>query len=260
MAAKLYGSTGLVSAETKYDGERMQIHLELPASFSSSTPSSTSANASGRLGGKARAEDEIKLWIYSKSGRNSTWDRFQMHPLIFAALGMAPTLAARVAGHEPDLHEVEPLDWELLLERITEVEKQEQAPFGEARAQASKRSPPRRSVVLEGEMVAWDETRGHVAEFYKIQRLKNEQGERLAVRSKYHPSRFLSGAGQTRIDDAAAERSKQELENMRAKRVEKIRQKQAESREEIRRQILQDIEMGLEVEDMDAEIEKRLER
>jgi DNA ligase 4 len=46
---------GIVWAEHKYDGERMQIHLNL----------------------KLPEREQIK--IFSKSGRDSTWDRRDLH-------------------------------------------------------------------------------------------------------------------------------------------------------------------------------------
>ncbi|PSR73821.1 hypothetical protein PHLCEN_2v10391 [Hermanssonia centrifuga] len=47
-----------VWAETKYDGERTQIHVEV------------------------RPDGTSKITIFSKSGRNSTWDRFAIHSYV----------------------------------------------------------------------------------------------------------------------------------------------------------------------------------
>lgn len=51
-------------AETKYDGERAQIHVEIFADRSS------------------------HITIFSKSGRNSTQDRYAVHSIIRKTLGL----------------------------------------------------------------------------------------------------------------------------------------------------------------------------
>ncbi|KAI0051858.1 hypothetical protein FA95DRAFT_1533769 [Auriscalpium vulgare] len=96
-----------VWAETKYDGERAQIHVRVSSSGSA----------------------DIK--IVSKSGRDSTLDRYALHPLIKRALGL-------------------PSDDDLL------------------------KNNPRtdgadvKSVIVEAEMVAFDDVRGCVDEFWRI--------------------------------------------------------------------------------------------
>jgi DNA ligase-4 len=52
-----------VWAETKYDGERAQIHVEV------------------------LEDGSPRIKIFSKSKRDSTWDRFGLHGIIFEALG-----------------------------------------------------------------------------------------------------------------------------------------------------------------------------
>ncbi|KAH9840015.1 uncharacterized protein C8Q71DRAFT_745448 [Rhodofomes roseus] len=59
---RLLHSSKKVWAETKYDGERTQIHLDIEG-------------------------DRPRITIYSKSGRNSTFDRIAIHPLILEAIG-----------------------------------------------------------------------------------------------------------------------------------------------------------------------------
>lgn len=71
---------GPVACETKYDGERLQVHVDLalPA--------------------------PLQIQIFSKSTRDSTLDRHRLLPVIRASLGLAlpacadPLLAARVGG------------------------------------------------------------------------------------------------------------------------------------------------------------------
>ncbi|KAF7294439.1 DNA-LIGASE-A3 domain-containing protein [Mycena kentingensis (nom. inval.)] len=63
-ALKAFCSSEQVWAETKYDGERAQIHVQLVPS------------------GKPR------ITIFSKSLRDSTWDRYGVHSLILESLGL----------------------------------------------------------------------------------------------------------------------------------------------------------------------------
>ncbi|KAF8159724.1 hypothetical protein B0H34DRAFT_704613 [Crassisporium funariophilum] len=57
----------IVWAETKYDGERAQIHVEM------------------------RADGSPHITIFSKSKRDSTYDRHAIHSIILAALGLSQT-------------------------------------------------------------------------------------------------------------------------------------------------------------------------
>ncbi|THU99167.1 DNA ligase/mRNA capping enzyme, partial [Dendrothele bispora CBS 962.96] len=63
-ALKILGSSDLVYAETKYDGERAQIHVELVDGT------------------------DPRLTIFSKSQRDSTLDRIALHPIIIRCLGL----------------------------------------------------------------------------------------------------------------------------------------------------------------------------
>ncbi|KAJ3343899.1 hypothetical protein HDU93_005182 [Gonapodya sp. JEL0774] len=66
-----------IVAELKYDGERCQIHVDLEAT------------------------DPVKtLQIWSKSGRNSTFDRFRSHHIILAGIGISPKTLATLAVDE----------------------------------------------------------------------------------------------------------------------------------------------------------------
>ena len=140
MAAHVFGDAGIISAETKYDGERMQIHVELPAPEDQS--------------------DQICIKIFSKSGRDSTWDRVETHAIILAALGIDPLQARRVKGRDlitmPNEHLIE--EYEALLSERFQT-------LGLAGGDTGQKKTVRRRVILEGEMVAWDETRNQVAEF-----------------------------------------------------------------------------------------------
>ncbi|ORX37868.1 hypothetical protein BD324DRAFT_650411 [Kockovaella imperatae] len=62
---KRYGpAVGTIWAETKYDGYRMQIHVEV------------------------KSDNDIRITIFSKSKRNATIDRIHTHSIILAALGL----------------------------------------------------------------------------------------------------------------------------------------------------------------------------
>ncbi|KIJ55558.1 hypothetical protein M422DRAFT_240172 [Sphaerobolus stellatus SS14] len=74
-ALSFFGGESEVWVETKYDGERMQIHIDL-----------------------SKDESE-QITIYSKSKRNSTQDRMGAHPIIRAALGLP---------QDPDIHLIYP--------------------------------------------------------------------------------------------------------------------------------------------------------
>ena len=58
-----------VWAEIKYDGERAQIHVEV------------------------QPKGSPKITIFSKSKRDSTWDRAAVHPIICEALGLTGSSA-----------------------------------------------------------------------------------------------------------------------------------------------------------------------
>ncbi|KAH7913070.1 DNA ligase/mRNA capping enzyme, partial [Hygrophoropsis aurantiaca] len=62
-AIDILKTSGRIWAETKYDGERAQIHIK-------------------RIG-----DEPAQISIFSKSKRNSTVDRYALHPIILEALG-----------------------------------------------------------------------------------------------------------------------------------------------------------------------------
>ncbi|KDQ61659.1 hypothetical protein JAAARDRAFT_31124 [Jaapia argillacea MUCL 33604] len=64
-ALRLFKSSHCVWAETKYDGERAQIHVEIIEG------------------------EQPRIKIFSKSKRDSTWDRIAIHPIICRALGLS---------------------------------------------------------------------------------------------------------------------------------------------------------------------------
>ncbi|TFK51622.1 DNA ligase/mRNA capping enzyme [Heliocybe sulcata] len=109
-ALQQFAATNRIWAETKYDGERAQIHVQV---LSDGTPGIT---------------------IYSKSRRDSTMDRFAVHPIILRSLGFEdsdgsrPRLSPRKRSH-------------------TKI---------------------RKSIVLEAEMVAFCEETNKIDEFYHI--------------------------------------------------------------------------------------------
>lgn len=101
------GLVGEVAVETKYDGERLQIHIDMDLTW----------------------ERQIK--IFSKSGRDSTHTRSKLLPTIRRGLG---------------------LEWN--------------------RINADLRSVPRR-MIIEGEMVPYDEDAGGIAEFWTLASVKS---------------------------------------------------------------------------------------
>ncbi|GAA5989589.1 hypothetical protein JCM10908_000545 [Rhodotorula pacifica] len=107
---------GLVAVETKYDGERVQLHVDL------SLP----------------ADRQIK--IFSKSGRDSTLDRKRLIPVIKAALGLR---------HDPSEDETD----------TTLAEYRKSALFARI---------PHQKLILEGEMVPFDEETQSIAEFWRL--------------------------------------------------------------------------------------------
>ncbi|QRV88820.1 ATP-dependent DNA ligase [Ceratobasidium sp. AG-Ba] len=125
-------------AEVKYDGERMQIHVD----FSKPV--------------------QEQITIFSKNKRDSTWDRAGTHPIIQAALGLPPD-SKRPGIIVPSL----------LVERMTNKNSEDR----------SKHTPEtlpgvgeptrvvRKSVILECEMVAYDELRGKIDEFWRVRSL-----------------------------------------------------------------------------------------
>ncbi|KAM0787656.1 hypothetical protein ACM66B_003720 [Microbotryomycetes sp. NB124-2] len=109
---------GSVAVETKYDGERLQVHVDL------SKPS------------------HQQIQIFSKSKRDSTEVRIRMLPIVRAALG--------VRAESYDRH-LQPL----LIERLESTENE--TPF----------SCPTR-IILEGEMVPFNEDERRIDEFWKL--------------------------------------------------------------------------------------------
>ncbi|OCH96368.1 hypothetical protein OBBRIDRAFT_830240 [Obba rivulosa] len=105
---ELLKDSDIVWAETKYDGERTQIHVQLEPT-----------NAAP------------KITIYSKSGRDSTLDRFAVHSVICDALG----LSALSTSHSTPKRAV------------------------------------KRNIILEAEMVAFSDTLNRIDEFWRIRSL-----------------------------------------------------------------------------------------
>ncbi|KPV75538.1 uncharacterized protein RHOBADRAFT_53505 [Rhodotorula graminis WP1] len=111
---------GEVAVETKYDGERLQIHIDL---------------------GLPPLE---QIRIFSKSGRDSTDTRHLLLPIIRASLDLPLDPLSRA---------MHPLLYDRLL------------------ASASSRAPtafPPSRLILEGEMVPYDESRSRIDEFWKL--------------------------------------------------------------------------------------------
>ncbi|EMD39194.1 hypothetical protein CERSUDRAFT_122630 [Gelatoporia subvermispora B] len=106
---KLLTNSRMVWAETKYDGERTQIHVELDPARPASP----------------------KITIYSKSGRESTLDRFAVHSIICDALGLSGNSAASIIS----------------------------------------KCMVKRNIILEAEMVAFSDTLGRIDEFWRIRSL-----------------------------------------------------------------------------------------
>ncbi|KAG0144175.1 hypothetical protein CROQUDRAFT_134532 [Cronartium quercuum f. sp. fusiforme G11] len=108
--------SGEVWAEIKYDGERMQIHVDM-----------------------TKPKDQ-QIQIFSKSHRNSTKERIKTVVPIRAALGLDSESPTKLSIDHP-----RPRDKTLII-----------------------------SGIFEAEMVAWDMSRGHVDEFWRISELKNK--------------------------------------------------------------------------------------
>lgn len=237
MAANILGNAGKVSAETKYDGERMQIHLELFDRPAAAIPSEL---------------PPYRITIYSKSGRDSTVDRRETHPIILAALGIDPNATkkdATISGvGDRNTYDPDRTSYELLSQRFAQSNSQHLGgnSTGDATG-ASVSHPyetPRRSVVLEGEMVAWDETRGCVAEFHKIAQLKASTVHFLAASKR---SKNAKQGPNTR-------------EEFVREQVEKWQKRMADFRRQMRDQIEDDVANGCVVDDIEAEIERRFEQ
>lgn len=75
-ALSYFKDSTTVWAETKYDGERAQIHVEILDDDGTSN---------------------IKIW--SKSGRESTWDRLGVHDIIRDALGLNKSGKLKVSSN-----------------------------------------------------------------------------------------------------------------------------------------------------------------
>ncbi|GAA5851191.1 hypothetical protein JCM8547_004160 [Rhodosporidiobolus lusitaniae] len=112
---------GQVAVETKYDGERLQIHIDLSLPY------------------------HQQIRIYSKSGRDSTQTRRLLLPIIRAALSLP------LDPLTPGLHP-------LLTHRLLHSAAPSSTLFTS--------SPTR--LILEGEMVPYDESRSCVDEFWKL--------------------------------------------------------------------------------------------
>ncbi|KAF7796819.1 hypothetical protein EIP86_008003 [Pleurotus ostreatoroseus] len=96
---------GMIWAETKYDGERAQIHVQRVP------------HGQGQDGGC------WKITIYSKSGRDSTFDRAAVHQLILEALGLSAHSSqepATIKVHNSAIVEAEMVAYSSALGRIDE--------------------------------------------------------------------------------------------------------------------------------------------
>ncbi|GAA5824088.1 hypothetical protein JCM11251_001517 [Rhodosporidiobolus azoricus] len=113
---------GQVAVETKYDGERLQVHIDLTLP----------------------PHEQIR--IFSKSGRDSTQTRHLLLPIIRASLSLP------LSPLSPSVHP-------LLHSRL----------FSSAHHSSS--FPPTK-LILEGEMVPYDETRHCIDEFWKLDSAK----------------------------------------------------------------------------------------
>ncbi|KAF7771042.1 hypothetical protein Agabi119p4_7016 [Agaricus bisporus var. burnettii] len=123
-ALSYFKDSTTVWAETKYDGERAQIHVEILDDDGTSN---------------------IKIW--SKSGRESTWDRLGVHDIIRDALGLNRSGELKVSS----------TTW-MTTARV------------------------KRNVVLDAEMVAW--YKDHVDEFWRIRGLVEQTASGPRRRTK----------------------------------------------------------------------------
>ncbi|KAG8692588.1 hypothetical protein FRC09_011098 [Ceratobasidium sp. 395] len=139
-------------AEVKYDGERirMQIHVDLSKPI------------------------QNQIIIFSKSKRDSTRDRAGTHPIIRAALGLPP---------DPQLSgiNVSPLLAKRIANRGDRTVWPEHLPETLPATHNTTRTV-KDSVILECEMVAYDELRGKVDEFWRVRNLVESTA--LGVRAR----------------------------------------------------------------------------
>lgn len=75
-ALEILRSSDRIWAETKYDGERAQIHVEV------------------------RPDNSSHITIFSKSKRNSTQDRHAVHDIVRRALGLLSSNSQQKRGME----------------------------------------------------------------------------------------------------------------------------------------------------------------
>ncbi|EKM81997.1 hypothetical protein AGABI1DRAFT_119018 [Agaricus bisporus var. burnettii JB137-S8] len=130
-ALSYFKKSTMVWGETKYDGERAQIHVEILEDDGTSN---------------------IRIW--SKSGRESTWDRLGVHEIIRDALGLNKSGKSRVSSN-----------------RVTTAR-------------------VKRNVVLDAEMVAW--YKDHVDEFWRIRGLVEQTASGPRRRTKRQRNDFDS--------------------------------------------------------------------
>ncbi|GAA5978700.1 hypothetical protein JCM11641_006147 [Rhodosporidiobolus odoratus] len=128
-----------VAVETKYDGERLQIHIDLSLPY------------------------QQQVRIFSKSGRDSTQTRHLLLPIIRASLSLP--LDPLSASVHPLLH---------------------QRLLASSHPISSTLAPTK--LILEGEMVPYDESRSCIDEFWKLDCAKNGYEDPPTLPSAWFPS------------------------------------------------------------------------
>ncbi|KAM0749298.1 hypothetical protein T439DRAFT_381674 [Meredithblackwellia eburnea MCA 4105] len=128
---------GPVAVETKYDGERLQVHVDFELNH---------------------------IQIFSKSGRDSTEDRRLLHPIIRASLSLAPLASDFLT---------------------TDIRLFQRLPSSSANSHV--RKPRHTQLILEGEMVSYDEREERIDEYWTLAHAKT--GNRDA------PTSFVTGVG-----------------------------------------------------------------
>ncbi|KAI5475749.1 ATP dependent DNA ligase [Pseudohyphozyma bogoriensis] len=126
--------TGDVAVETKYDGERLQIHIDLIKPY------------------------EKQIQIFSKSGRDSTRDRILLHPIIRAALNLdSPSSDPSLSAHAPFPSSTPCTTFFPHLISTS----------------SSRHNPSPTKLIIEGEMVSYDESKSQIAEFWTLAAVKH---------------------------------------------------------------------------------------
>lgn len=154
-AARIFGQRP-IAAETKYDGERMQIHIR-------------------RTGNGGTGSD---IRIFSKNARDSTYERACVHAAILAGLGLDPASAPSADARNPihGKHVRYPTIISESVDRVRNAVATERLQHPELMHKPT----IEQDLIVEAEMVAWDagsnRGTGCIASFYTLEQIKASLG------------------------------------------------------------------------------------